>query len=283
MIATRLFRFLTLVCGVCLAAPAPESEPAPETKRPAELITAEEAASDDLLVVLPRAIEMGLVPTSDQRTRRVWVINPSETEPIRIKAVRFDCGCTTAPDFQVMTLKPGEARPVDLKIETPAEAGKRRDVRVFFVLESGDAVFSTVHFETVDECSGFSIDPPIEEQAVLALPGELDLGDLELGEQGAFTVWMVNHTDRPRRIERLKTSCTCLSAPDFDSKEIEPGHAARIDLRLRPETEPLMERRVRLYALDADGLMAEMEIRYSAGQGPAPDGGWETVTDPEPR
>lgn len=254
--------------------PVPEegSEPA----RKSELITAERAADEDLLVVLPRKIEMGFVPVGDERHRRLWVINPSETEDMRIKAVRFDCGCTTAPEFQVMTLEPGEARHVDLEIHAPGEAGKRRDVRVFFVLDNGDAVFSTVHLETVALCSGFSIDPPVSDADVLALPGEIDLGDLPLGERGAATVWIVNRSKEARQIEKLKTSCPCLSAPAFESAAIEPGKAARIDLLLRPETQPLEERRVRLYAMDDAGLMAEMEIVYSAGQKPAGNG-WDTI------
>ncbi len=251
-----------------------------EPARQAELITAERAAEEDLLVVLPRKIDMGFVPVGDERQRRVWVINPSETENLRIAAVRFDCGCTTAPDFQVMTLEPGEARPVDLEITAPTEAGKRRDVRVFFVLENGDAVFSTLHLETVALCSGFSIDPPVSEADVLALPGEIDLGNLPLGERGALTVWLVNQSDRPRQIEKLRTSCPCLSAPEFESEVIEPGRALRLDLMLRPETEPLDKRRVRLYALDGDGMLAEAEIVYSAGQDDI-DGsdGWETVEE----
>ncbi len=256
---------------------AGDAEPAPER---AELITAERAAEEDLLVVVPSKIEMGMVPIGDERRRRVWVINPSEAEDLRIKAVRFDCGCTTAPGFQVMTLGPGEARAVDLEIHAPMEVGTRRDVRVFYVLESGDAVFSTVHLETVDTCSGFSIDPPAPEDDVLVLRGEMDLGDLPLGVRTEFTAWFVNQSDAPRQIEKLKTSCGCLSAPGFESGVIEPGRAVRVDLVLRPEMDPLEERRVRLVAMDAGGVLAEMSIVYSVGMRPVDDG-WETVTEPK--
>ncbi|MCA9283347.1 MAG: DUF1573 domain-containing protein [Phycisphaerales bacterium] len=256
------------VCGaIAFGEPAPSG---------AELITAADAAEDDLLVVVPGAMDMGFVTIGDERHRRVWVINPSETDELRIKAVRFDCGCTTAPGFQLMTLEPGEARAIDLEIHAPIEVGKQRDVRVFYVLENGDAVFSTVHFETVDTCSGFSIDPPVSEDDVLALPGEMDLGDLPLEERTEFTMWFVNQSDTPRQIEKLKTSCGCLSASGFEPSVIEPGHAVRVDLTLRQELEPLDERRVRLVAMDAVGVMAETTIVYSVGTKQADDG-WETV------
>lgn len=273
--------------GTALAGePSPPTTPPPQrTQTPAPkaaLITAERAAAGNLLVILPRKTEMGFVPVGDARQRRVWVINPSETEELRIKALRFDCGCATAPEFQAMTLEPNEARHVDLHIHAPEQAGVRRDIRAFFVLENGDAVFSTIHLETVDIGSAYSIDPPPPGDDVIALPDEHDLGDLPLGERGRSTVWFVNQSKRAKQIEKLRTSCPCLSAPGFESRIIEPGMAMRVDLTLRAETEPLARRRVGLYALDADGLMAEARITYSAGQTPPGEAdGWNTVQEPD--
>lgn len=251
-----------------------------EPARRAELITAERAAEEDLLVVLPAAIDMGRVPAGDRRSRRVWIINPSETETLRVSAVRFDCGCVTTPSFGTLELKPGRARPVDLEIAAPPEAGKRRDVRVFFVLDNGDAVFSTIALETVGPDEGYTIDPPADQNDVLVLPGLSELGDLPLGERRELTLWLINQSKAPVAIERIKSSCPCLSAGRFETEVITPGEAARLDLALRPETEPLDMRHVRVAVFNTQGLVGEAEVRYSVGQTtPDETDGWDTVEE----
>lgn len=265
--------------GVAIGGGPPIGDGA-EPARKAELITSERAAEEDLMVVLPGEIDMGRVPAGDRRSRRVWIINPSETESLRVKAVRFDCGCVTAPSFGTLELEPGRARPVDLEIAAPPETGKRRDVRVFFVLDNGDAVFSTIAFETVGPDEEYSIDPPADQSDVLALPGLSELGDLPLATRHEFTLWLINQSKAPVAIERVKSSCPCLSAVGFEPEVIAPGEAARLDLALRPETEPLDKRHVRLAVFNSLGLVVEAEVRYSAGQKvPGEAEGWETIDE----
>lgn len=64
-------------------------------------------------------------------------------------------------------------------------------------------------------------------------PPALDFGPIQKGSTAEATVRLINTSDRPVRIVRAKTSCSCTVA-DFSKEPFDPGQFIEVAVRFKP-------------------------------------------------
>ena len=104
------------------------------------------------VVVVPRLLDLGDVPTESRHERFVWVINPGD-EAVEVSGVKAGCGCTTFAGFEPVALAPGAMVRVPLAFQAKKKAGPVRDITMH-VMSGGERIGAgMVRVRTVDDAT----------------------------------------------------------------------------------------------------------------------------------
>lgn len=227
----------------------------------AVLLAATSAAPADILMV-PAAIDLGVVRPATTRAASIWIVNDG-TESREIVAVRGGCGCMQMTAFAPRTLAPGESVEVPFTIESAhLPVGTAPALCVY----GHDGMVASAPVRIVaDDAAPASRDE--DRRSAVGrptwVPTSIDLGAVAVGGDGSTEAWIMNPTERTLRVASIKAGCGCTTVSGLESgAEIAPGGALRVAVSMRaPGTERIKSTTVRVAFETGDPVEVPVSMR----------------------